>query len=149
MKTRVLLITSLIGGLLSLALSNVPFVNLVNLLLCAGFWVGPLLAVWLYRRQVGTVQLGQGARIGTLAGVWHGAFGFLLSLMGLAGGPALLKSIAQLAPGQTAIDQTLVDAGALGITLVGVVVSILFGTVGGLIGGAIFKTRTSAEPAVA
>ena len=50
MNTKQLLTASLVGGLVSLVLANAPFVNLINLLLCAGFWIGPIVAVWLYRR---------------------------------------------------------------------------------------------------
>ena len=75
MNTKNLIIASLIGGLISIILSNVPIINLVNCLLCAGFWLGPLFAVWFYKRQTGTVTLGQGAAIGALAGVWAGVFG--------------------------------------------------------------------------
>ena len=37
-----LLIASLIGAVVTTALSNVPYLNLVNCLLCAGFWVGAI-----------------------------------------------------------------------------------------------------------
>ena len=37
-----LLIASLIGAVATTALSNVPYLNLVNCLLCAGFWVGAI-----------------------------------------------------------------------------------------------------------
>jgi hypothetical protein len=146
-NSRNLLVASLIGGLVSVVLSNVPILNLINCLLCAGFWLGPLLAVWLYRRQSDAMSLGQAAGIGTLAGAWHGLFGLVLSLAGIAGGPAFIENYARLAPDGAAIDQTLAGMGAMAITLVGVVVSILFGTVGGLIGGAIFKKTSPAKGA--
>jgi hypothetical protein len=74
-NTRNLLLASLIGGAVSLILTNVPVINLVNCLLCAGFWAGPLFAVWIYKRQTGSVTLGQGVAIGALAGVWSGVIG--------------------------------------------------------------------------
>jgi hypothetical protein len=144
-NTRILLVTSLIGGLVSVVLSNVPVLNLVNCLVCAGFWLGPLLAVWLYRRQTADVSFGQAVGIGTLAGVWHGLFGFVLSLAGLAGGQAFLQSYARLIPGDVGTDQALASVGAMAITLAGVVVSILFGAVGGAVGGAILKTTPPAS----
>ena len=78
MNTKHLLITSLTGGLISTVLVNTPFLNWINLLICAGFWIGPIAAVWLYRRQEGTLTLSQAMLIGMLAGLWHGLFGVLL-----------------------------------------------------------------------
>jgi len=57
MNTKHLLTASLIGGLTSLALANAPYLNLINLLLCAGFWIGPIVAVWLLRRLDGSLTL--------------------------------------------------------------------------------------------
>ena len=134
-----LLISSLIGGVLSILLTNVPVVNLVNCVVCAGFWLGPLLAVWLYRRQTGAVTLGQALGVGTLAGVWHGLIGFGLSFAGLAGFEAVVNSYAQLVPGEAGIEGTIGGLEAMVMTLLGMVVSIAFGAIGGLIGGVLFK----------
>lgn len=139
MQTKTLLITSLIGGVLSALLTNLPVVNLVNCVVCAGFWFGPLLAVWLYRRQAGAVTLGQAVGVGTLAGVWHGLIGFALSFAGLAGIQAVVNSYAQLVPEGTGIEGTLGTLEATAMNLVGAVVSVAFGALGGLIGGALFK----------
>lgn len=43
MNTKNLLLAGLIGGLISTALSNIPIINFVNCLLCAGFWGEPCL----------------------------------------------------------------------------------------------------------
>src|SRR5512134_2771575 len=93
MNTKHLLTASLVGGLISLVLVNTPFVNLINLLICAGFWVGPIVAVWLYRRLDGVVTLRQATVIGMLAGAWHGLFGLVLSLFGLAGASGMLNGL--------------------------------------------------------
>jgi hypothetical protein len=146
MNTRLLVISTVVGGLVSTFLSNVPIINLVNCLLCAGFWAGPLLSVWLYRRQAGSLSLGQGVLIGTLAGVWAGLFGFALSLVGLAGAATLMRSYSQYLPSDAGI-----DVGSAGLSvlfnIVGVGFNILFGAIGGLIGGAIFKTGPNTPPA--
>ena len=149
MNTRNLLIASLVGGVVSTILSNVPVVNFVNCLLCAGFWGGPLLAVWLYKRQTGTVSLGQGVGVGILAGVWAGVFGFALSLVGLAGAAALMKSYAQYLPPEAGMGDVPTGPASVLIDLVGVGVNIVFGAIGGLIGGAIFRTKPSAPAAAA
>jgi hypothetical protein len=81
MNTKHLLTASLAGGLIGLALANAPFVNLINLLLCAGFWIGPIVAVWLYRRLNGTLTLREAIITGILAGAWHGLFGLCSVLL--------------------------------------------------------------------
>jgi hypothetical protein len=149
MNTKNVLITSLVGGLVSTILSNVPILNLVNCLLCAGFWAGPLLAIWLYKRQTGTLSLGQGVGIGTLAGVWAGIFGFLLSLVGLAGATALMQSYAQFLPPDAGIEVIPAGPVSLLFNFAGVVVNIIFGALGGLIGGAIFRTKPAIPSPVA
>lgn len=144
MNKRNLLVASLVGGLASTILSNVPVLNLVNCLLCAGFWAGPLLAVWLYKRQAGTLTLGQGVGVGVLAGVWAGVFGFILSLVGLAGAAALMKSYAPYLPPGSGVESLRRGATSLLFDLFGVGFNILFGAIGGLIGGAIFQTKPAA-----
>jgi hypothetical protein len=142
MNTRDLLVASLVGGITSTFLSNVPIVNLVNCLLCAGFWAGPLLAVWLYKRQAGSVTLGQGVLVGLVAGVWAGVFGFALSLVGLAGAAALMRSYANYIPSDSGVDIGRMGASVL-LNIVGVGVNIAFGVIGGLLGGAIFRSKTA------
>jgi len=147
MNTKNLLIASLVGGVISIILSNVPLLNLVNCIICAGFWLGPLFAVWLYRRQTGTVTLGQGAGIGALAGVWAGVLGLILALFNFAGFSALIQSYAQFLPPNSGINPSLFGAMGWLFTFIGVGFDIVVGTIGGLVGGAIWKTTPSAPPA--
>jgi hypothetical protein len=144
MNTRHLLIGSLIGAAVSLVLANVPVLNLVNCLLCAGFWGGPLLGVWYYKRQAGTMTLGQGVAVGALAGLLAGVIGFLLSFVGLAGIQAVAQSYARLAPEGAGIEQPLALAEASLLNLGGIVFEIILGAIGGLIGGVIWRTRPAA-----
>jgi len=148
MNTKNLIIYSLIGGLVSTALSNIPIINFINCLLCAGFWAGPLLAVFLYKRQTGTVTLGQSVVIGLIAGVWAGLFGFILSLVGFAGGEALMRSYQQYLPADAELPVPPEGGLSILINLAGVAVNILFGGIGGLVGGAIFRTKSVASPTV-
>jgi hypothetical protein len=143
MNTKHLLIASLTGGLVSTVLVNTPIVNWLNLLICAGFWIGPIVAIWLYRRQDGTVTLGQAMLIGMLAGVWHGLFGVLLSPLGLAGAGGVLNGLRQVVPAQDLPDllPALTGIGGLLFNLVGILIDVAFGFIGGLIGGAIFGLR--------
>ena len=143
MNTKHLVIASLTGGLISTVLVNTPFVNWINLLVCAGFWIGPIVAVWLYRRQDGTVTFSQAMLIGMLAGVWHGLFGVLLSPLGLAGAGGVLNGLWQVVPVQDLPDllPALTGIGGLFFNLVGILIDMAFGFIGGLIGGAIFGLR--------
>ena len=148
MNTKNLIIASLIGGLISIILSNVPILNFINCIFCAGFWLGPLFAVWFYKRQSGSVTLGQGAGIGALAGVWAGVFGLILAIFNFAGFGALIQSVSQFLPPDAVDIDPALFGGALGwlFNFVGVGFDIVIGTIGGLIGGAIWKTKTPAPP---
>ncbi len=143
MNTKHLLTASLIGGLISAVLANTPYVNLINLLLCAGFWIGPIVAVWYYLRLNGALTLNEAMVIGILAGVWHGLFGLLLSPLGLAGAGSLLNELRPFMSAQDLpdLETSLTGVGGLLFNLIGVAVDIAFGFIGGLIGGAIFGAR--------
>jgi hypothetical protein len=142
MNTKQLVAASAAGGLISAVLVNTPVVNLVNLLICAGFWIGPIAAVWLYRRMAGPLTMRQAIIVGLLAGVWHGLFGLLLSPLGLAGAGGLLNDLRPILSAQDLpeLESSLTGLGGLMFNLFGVVVDIVFGMIGGLIGGAIFRT---------
>lgn len=143
MNVKHLLAASLAGGLISAALVNIPFVNLINLLICAGFWIGPLVAVWLYQRLNGPVSMAQAITVGLLAGVWHGLFGLLLSPLGLAGAGGLLKDLQPILSAQDLgdLESTLTGFGGLLFNLLGVGFDLVFGLLGGLLGGAIFRNN--------
>jgi hypothetical protein len=146
MNTKNLLISSLVGGLVITVLANVPILNFINCLLCAGFWGGAILAVWLYKRQTGSVTLGQAVAVGTLAGLFGGVIGFLLSFTGWTGAQALMDSYAQFIPSDDAAAAPLEGVAAMAFNVLGLMTIIVLGAIGGLIGGAIFKTRTPPTP---
>ena len=143
MNTRHVLTASLAGGLISLVLVNTPFVNLVNLLLCAGFWIGPLAAVWLYQRLDGRVTFRQALMVGILAGAWHGLFGLLISPLGLAGAGDVLRELQPFASAQDLpnLEKALTGTGGILFNLVGAAIDLFFGFLGGLTGAAIFRDR--------
>ena len=149
MNTKHLLTASLVGGLISLALVNTPFVNLLNLLLCAGYWIGPIVAVWLFRRLGSTLTLREAVITGLLAGAWHGLIGVLLSPLGLAGAGGVLNAIRPFVSAQDLpdIEIALTGVGGMLFNLVGVLIDLTFGFIGGLIGGVIFRTDRKAVTA--
>jgi hypothetical protein len=138
MNAKNLAIASLVGAAVSLIFANVPFLNLTCILLCAPFWAGALLAVWLYKRLNGPITLKDGVIIGLITGVVTGVIGFALSFVGMAGGEAFANSIKTLAP-EAEVDMA-AGSGVI-FNLAGVVVDIIFGTIGGLIGGLLFQPK--------
>lgn len=143
MNTKHLLTASLVGGMISLVLVNAPFVSLINLLLCAGFWIGPIVAVWLYRRLNGSSTLREAIFTGILAGAWHGLLGLVLSPLGLAGAGGILSAAQPFMQAQdwSELEANLTGIGGLLFNLLGVLIDMVFGLVGGLIGGALFAPR--------
>jgi hypothetical protein len=143
MNSKHLLVASLAGGLISTVLVNTPYVSLVNLLLCAGFWIGPLAAAWIYRRLIGDLAAREAIMTGVLAGAWHGLFGLLLSPLGMAGAGGLLRELQPFmsGPDWNELQSTLTGMGRVLFNLLGAGLDIVFGLIGGLIGGAVFKTR--------
>ena len=140
MNTKNLLVASLIGAVVSLVVVNVPFLNILAVcLLCVGFWGSALLAVWIYLRLTGSLTLGQAVAVGTLTGVWAGVLGFLLSFVGLAGAGALMHTFQSYVPSSGSF-QMPVESG-LPLTFGGVCTDLVFGAIGGLIGGLIFRTK--------
>ena len=143
MNTKNLLISGLVGAIITLALTNIPFVNLINCLICAGFWVGPLFAVWLYKRMTGTISTKMGILVGVTAGVIAGALGFLLSFVGAAGGAGFINQINSVLSPADQIDLTGVEGsvGNILFTLVGVIFDIFVGAIGGFVGAILFKNK--------
>lgn len=148
MNTKNLFIAGLLGGLISTALSNIPVISLVNCLLCAGFWGGALFAVWYYKRQSGSVTLGQGVVIGVVAGAFAGVFGFILSLIGAAGIGPMLENMKNVLPQDAQVDLPQPGIATVLFNFVGIGVNLLFGAIGGLIGGLIFKPKAPPISAV-
>jgi hypothetical protein len=141
MNKKNLWIAVLSGAVLSLLLVNLPYVNLVNVLLCVGFWASAIFAVWMYRRLNGSVTLLEGIKIGALSGLIAWAVGFLLSFAGLAGIQGLMNGAEQFLGSSAAPDTTALPTwGAVLFNLFGVLFEVFFGILGGLIGGALFRT---------
>jgi hypothetical protein len=141
MNTKNLLIGGLLGGLISTALSNIPIISLVNCLLCVGFWGGAVFAVWYYKRQTGSVTLGQGIAIGAVAGLFAGVFGFILSLIGAAGVGPMMENMKSVLPQDAQIKLPQPGVATVLFNILGAGVNIVFGAIGGLVGGLIFKPK--------
>jgi hypothetical protein len=146
MNTKNILITGLIGAVITLLLTNIPFVNFINCLICAGFWVGPLFATWQYKRMTGSLTMKEGVWIGVTAGVIAGVIGFLLSFAGVAGATGLINQINAFSSPADQIDLGGVE-GVIGnviFSFLGVIFDIIVGIIGGVVGAAIFKNKPQA-----
>lgn len=161
------LVPVLIGGVAMALISNIPLLNLVNLLCCAGIMGGAVLGVFFYQRSF-PAGLAFTVRDGVVIGVLAGLVGALLNLavfaMEILAASDLSVSF-QIALNE--IEQQFEDAGQSAefmdtldqvrrilmdmaahpwslVAVMGVVSGIqytLFGLLGGLIGGNIFKTK--------
>ena len=146
MNIKNLIISSLIGGVVIAAIANIPPLNFINCLLCIGYWAGSILAVWLYKRFQGTLTLGQGVAIGAVAGVWSGLINFVIGLISAAGIATVFSAIDQVIPAETLnLDGDFIGRMAILINVFLVFFNIFLGTIGGLIGGAIFQTKPQAD----
>jgi hypothetical protein len=145
MNIKNLIISSLIGGIVIAAIANIPVLQLINCLLCIGYWAGAILAVWLYRRFEGTLTLGQGVAVGALAGVWSGIINFIVGLITAAGIATAFTALEQVLPPDTLdVSSDFLASMAILVNVFGIVLNIFLGTLGGLIGGAIFQTKPEA-----
>lgn len=145
MNIKNLIISSLIGGIMIAALANIPPINLINCVLCIGYWAGSILAVWLYKRFQGSLTLGQGVAVGALAGVWSGLINFVLGLISAASIAAVISTIDHFLPADTLdLQGDFIGRMVILINVFGIFLNIFLGTLGGLIGGAIFQTKPEA-----
>jgi hypothetical protein len=145
MSTKNLLISSIAGAVINIVLVNTPFVNFVNVLLCVGFWGSAIFAVWLYKRLNGSLTLGHAVAIGGLTGLFAGLLGLILSFVGLAGAQGLINTYGRIfaADADPDLESALTGSWVVIFNLVGVAVNIIFGVIGGLLSGVIFKSQIS------
>jgi hypothetical protein len=141
MNTKNMWIAVLSGAVLTTLVSNLPLIGLVNILCFMGFWGSAILTIWLYRRLAGTLTVGEAVRLGALTGLCAGVLGFAVSFLGLAGLQGLTNDLAGFLPPEDMQGfENIPTWGAVVFNLIGVLFNIIFGTLGGWIGGVIFRT---------
>ncbi len=160
-----LLVPILIGGIASATISSVPFLSIVNCLCCAGIMGGVILGVWFYKKSFPPdlpFTLGDGIKIGTLGGLVGGALYSIVILAELgvftgnfasAFGVYMDEALRQMESSntdpasmeqiRTFLEGLIANPGMLLIVVVvgALVLFTVFGVLGGLIGGSIFKTK--------
>lgn len=141
MNTRSLAFAVVIAGLAIGLFGNLPFINLINCILCLWVWLGGGLAVLLYRRFQGTGGAGptpgQGAALGAIAGVIGAIFGFFVYAATAAISAPVMESLARALQVEgempTEISGSGGWAGAFIFLVIDIVLYPLFGALGGFL----------------
>jgi hypothetical protein len=152
-----MLVPALVGALVMVALSNIPILNLINCLLCAGIWLGGMAAVWFYNRQTRgaattglsalPLTVGQGALVGAVAGVIGALISSIISAV--FGADAMQAAIEADPTGQAAsLLGGFVGGGASFIIsfFFNIILYPLFGAIGGAIFAALTQPKQPKQP---
>jgi hypothetical protein len=154
---------TLIGGGLMGLLGAIPVVNWLNCACCALVAGGGFIAAYLYSRDCSSQGVafkpGSGALVGLVAGLFYALsatiFGAIVT--SVMGGPDVDEIIAQMeqAGAPPEMIDTAANLGEMLTTFTGVIIlffitlliAAIFSTIGGLIGGAVFKVEPTPPPA--
>jgi hypothetical protein len=158
------LIPVLIGGFSMAAVSVIPIVNMINCLCCAGIMGGAIVGVWFYKKNFppnAIFTTGHGAGIGALSGVVGGVLTSAFTALTLGVFSAQFSVTFQetideafqqmhMINDPNAVEQARQALNALAtqpfftfalVLIASLFIFVAFGTLGGVIGGSIFKTR--------
>jgi hypothetical protein len=143
---------ALIGGALIGIISAIPIISLINCFCCAGVVIGGIVAVHLYNRNLGGLELtsSDGVVIGLMAGASGALISTILTSM-ITGGVKhqinkILEYSNEIPPEiQDALVRIQEMGGNLFFVIVGLVFSLIifsiFGIIGGLIGVSLFRKK--------
>jgi hypothetical protein len=148
---------ALLGGAFIGVLSALPIINMGNCCCCLWVLGGGVLAVYLRQQNTrGQVEASEGALIGLMAGFIGGVIGAVLAIpIQMLMGPLqaewmsrILESNQDMPPEAREMMQRIVAGGALQVAsaIMNVIVSTIFGMLGGLLGVAIFKRNAPPPP---
>jgi len=156
---------ALISGIAFGVAAAIPFIGWINCLCCALVIACGLVAAYLQSQQCAKVgapfAVGDGALVGLVAGLFYGvANGIMGAIMQLAFGVGDMEEvIEQIESSGVDMDPAVMDqitgfmesTGPVLMALIGIFVAIvlgaIFATLGGLIGGALFKKEGPPPPA--
>jgi hypothetical protein len=146
----------LLGGLFIGVLSALPVVNAGNCCCCLWVIAGGVLAVYLRQQSFsGPLTAAEGALVGLLAGLAGGVIAALLSIplhmmlgsMQQEWMNRILESNQDIPPEAREMVQRMTGGAALTIgAIFNVIISTIFGMLGGLLGVAIFKKNVPPQP---
>jgi len=153
---------ALIGGVVTGAMSALPLVNIGNCLCCMYVWVGSILSAYLLFKDYAGGSLGDGALVGLFSGICGAVVN---TLIGVPVGFMTRGMFGQLDPTEFMPPEALESIPApvldmmsggsaqfmLATMAIGFVVNLalfaLIGTLGGLIGAAIFRKKDQSADA--
>ncbi len=152
------LMPALYGGVIMGVISGIPILSVVNCFCCAGIMLGGFMAVFFYKKDLTQssppLTNGDGLGLGALAGLVGAVVTVILTAVvhlvfgaAMGGGMQKLQDMGlgnQIPPETMKMIQGMMsDKGLIGITFVfHLVIDPLFGLIGGLIGYAVFKSKT-------
>jgi hypothetical protein len=148
---------ALLGGVFIGVMSALPIINAGNCCCCLWIVAGGALAVYL-RQQSSPVAVdaAEGALMGLMAGFIGGVIGVLLSIpIQMAIGPWQQEWVSRMMSGnqdmpvetREMMEKLMAGGGMRAVgALVNVVMSVIFGLLGGLLGVAIFKKDAPPQP---
>lgn len=152
---------ALLGGAFIGVMSALPIVSMGNCCCCLWVLGGGALAVYL-RKQNSPVPINaaEGALVGLLAGVIGGVIGVVLNIpIQMLMGPMQAEWMSKIAsagsedvpPEMREMLERMAAGGALGaagifMSLINIIMSTIFGLLGGLLGVAIFNRNTPPQP---
>ena len=147
----------LLGGLFIGVLSALPVINAGNCCCCLWIVAGGVLTVYLRQQNMpGQIDAAEGALLGLMAGLLGGVIAAVLSIpIQMLLGPfqqdllnRVLAGNEDLPPEMRDVLQRATAGGAIrAVTMiVNVVISTVFGLLGGLLGVAIFKRNAPPQP---
>lgn len=149
---------ALLGGVFIGIISAIPIVNLINCFCCAGVIAGGIIAVHLYKKTLGQVELTY--KDGAITGLMAGASGALISTIiesaiGQSAGEVVDKLLEAYPDIPPEVEDILLQIestqGDLFFIILGLVFALviysIFGILGGIIGVSIFqKNKTKFTP---
>ncbi len=148
----------LLGGLVT-ALLSTSYLGFINCLCCAGVIIGSLVTVWHYTNTHElTITSGNGALLGLFTALIGGVIAIILNYVlmqvGLGANEAIMNMVLnnfadQMPPEQVeAMEAQMEAANTFGAyimnALFGLVITAIFGVIGGVIGAAVFKKGNGA-----
>jgi len=155
-----ILMPALYGGIIMAVISAVPGLNLLNCLCCAGVMFGGLMAVFFYKKDLTAqtpLESSDGVKLGLLAGVFGAIIGSILTagLMAVTGnvGGQMVKSMLESSGALDKMPPEAVEQMESGLretslsffaVIMSLIIDPLFGLLGGLIGYAVFKSKSGA-----
>ena len=154
---------ALIGGAVIGILSTLPIINLGNCLCCMWILTGGFVGTYLYSRSLQpgyNLSGGVGAIVGLLSGIFGALFGaflsyFLMAVLGFNPGRHIIESMLEskrnISPEMRELLERIHEKEEINpfFVFIGLFFSLIlnsiFGTIGGIIGAAVFKKRENLE----